>query len=95
MNNNNNADNRRKTYEKIHLERSILLRTLHKEVGISCAELCRRYPQHSRRSIYRHGTSHGDTIDKRKHNKGRPKLMDARKERLTIRTLLRLRKERA
>jgi len=33
-----------------------LIKALHQECGVSCAELCRRYKQFAARSIYRHAT---------------------------------------
>ena len=35
---------------------SIYLRFLHQENGVSKAELARRYPQHVKRSVYRHAS---------------------------------------
>ena len=73
-----------------------MLRALHQEVGLSCAELARRYPQYAARSIYRHATSDRYIpIDARRANPGRPRILSLRDERLIIRTLHRLRSERA
>lgn len=83
---------------KIDLKTSALLRALHQECGVSCAELCRRYPQYAPRSIYRHA---GTTVekscegDRRHQNKGRPRKLDKRQERLIIRTMMRMRKRQA
>jgi len=83
-------------HTKINVAKSMLLRALHQESGVSCKELVKRYPQHAARSIYRHATAtRQDYTDKRHANKGRPKKLDNRQERLVVRTLLRLRKERA
>jgi len=82
---------------KINIKTSALLRALHQEAGVPCAELVRRYPQYSRRSIYRHARKSEDTSleDRRKHNKGRPRILSVREERLIIRTLMNLRRHRA
>ena len=84
-------------YKKINVKTSMLLRALHQEAGVSCPELVKRYPQFSERSIYRHAKSTSDTMasDKRKNNKGRPKKLTLRDERNIIRTLHKLREERA
>ena len=82
-------------FQKINLERSLLLRTLHQEGGVSWPELCKRYPMHSKRSIYRHATAVDRVEDKRKHNSGRPRKLKSRDERIILRTLVQLRKERA
>jgi len=80
---------------KIDLKSSALLKALHQECGVSCAELCRRYKQFAPRSIYRHATAKGSCEDRRHANPGRPRKLDCRDERLIVRTLKRLRKERA
>ena len=91
----NKTIKKNKRHEKIGIHRSILLRTLHQEGRISCPELCKRYPMHAERSIYRHATAKDPPIDKRKFNKGRPKKVTEREERLIKRTLLTLRQQRA
>ena len=81
---------------KIDIRTSALLRALHQEIGLSCAELVRRYPQYVERSIYRHATSRRlIPRDARRANPGRPKVLSLRDERLIVRTLQRLRSERA
>ena len=93
MNKNNNK-NKKKT-KPIDNTTSIYLRFLHKENGVSKAELARRYPQHAKRSVYRHASKAiiDPPPDQRQANRGRPKKLSAREERLIIKTLLRLRKE--
>jgi len=87
---------KKKNHTKIDVAKSMLLRALHQESGVPCHELVKRYPYHAARSIYRHATAtRQDYVDKRHNNKGRPKKLDDRQERLVVRTLLRLRKERA
>lgn len=86
-----------KTKSKIDDKMSILLRTLHQENGVSCYELVKRYgKQYAERSIYRHAKKplQESTVDKRKYNKGRPRKLTPRMERIIIRTVVRLRKER-
>ena len=56
----------------------------------------RYWRQYSERTIYRHATrtvDEKDVFDRRKENKGRPKKLTMRMERIIIRTLLRLRRE--
>lgn len=90
------STNERKKYTKINVAKSMLLRALHQESGVPCSELVKRYPQHAERTIYRHATATSeDTVDKRKYNKGKPKKINERGERLIVRTLHRLRGERA
>ena len=81
---------------KIDIRTSALLRALHQEIGLSCAELARRYPQYAERSVYRHATSEQYIPrDARRANPGRPRVLSLRDERLIIRTLHQLRSERA
>ena len=76
----------------IDKQTSIYLRYLHQEGGVSKAELARRYPQHATRSIYRHATKDiNEKPDKRKHNRGRPKKLSDRDERVIINTMKNLR----
>ena len=77
------------------LKTSMKLRILHHECGISCYQLAKRYRrQYSERTIYRHAkraVDEKDVFDRRKENKGRPKKITMRMERIIIRTLSRLR----
>ena len=80
--------------QKIDLKSSMLLRVLHQEQGLSCPELVKRYGNRfAERSIYRHAKKSmvDDTIDKRKFNKGRPRKITPRMERIILRTVKRLR----
>ena len=81
-------------YKKIPLNASIYLRYLHQHGKVSKADLVKKYPQYSRRSIYRHASLPvGDPCeDKRKHNKGRPKALSQRDERNLISQLKQLRR---
>ena len=91
-----NKKNIRKKYAKIDLRSSMFIRLLHQEVGVTVADICRRFPQFAKRSIYRHAAATTtNAVDGRHKNKGRPKLLCSRDERLIIWTLKKLRKERA
>ena len=87
----------RRPYRKMDLKTSLKLRILHHECGVSCYQLAKRYGRHySERTIYRHAkraVDEKDVFDRRKENKGRPKKLTMRMERIIIRTLLRLRRE--
>ena len=66
---------------------SMYLKVLHQHGGMSGAEITRRYPQFSRRSIYRHLQGGVDTVDRRKQNSGRPKKLTVRDERNILRAV--------
>lgn len=60
------------------------------------ADICRRFHQFANRSIYQHaGATTTSTVDDWHTKKGRPKGLCSRDDRLIIRTLKKLRKERA
>ena len=63
------------------------LKVLHQHCGMSRAEITRRYPQFSRRSIYRHLWGEADTVDQRKQNPGRPTKHSVRDERNILRAV--------
>ena len=67
-------------YNKIPIEVSIYLRYLHQDGKVSGKELVKRFPQYSKRSIYRHASLPlgVKVYDKRKQNKGRPYAVDER-----------------
>ena len=91
-----NKKNIRNKYAKIDLTSSMFIRLLHQEVGVTVTDICRRFPQFAKRSVYRHAAATTtNTVDGRHKNKGRPKLLCSRDERLIIWTLKKLRKERA
>ena len=93
---NRKKNKKTKRYEKMNLKSSMLIRVLYQEFGICGDSLISRFPQFSRRTIYRHATSKKlSTEDGRKNNPGRPKKLDKRDERNILRTLKRLRLERA
>lgn len=81
-------------YTKIDEAKSVLLRALHQDWGISCRELAKRYPEHAVRSIFRHATSKKENAtDKRKMNTGRPKKLDGRDEEKIVMTVQELERE--
>ena len=69
-----NKKNIRKKYAKIDLRSSIFIRLLHQEVGVTVVDICRRFPQFAKRSIYLYaaGTTTG-TMNDRHKNKGSSK----------------------
>lgn len=81
----------------ISAEFRLYVRFLHQEKGVSVAELKKRYPEVSLRSLYRHAKSKKkinetkETNSKKKRT-GRPKKISPRDERQIIRTVYRLRK---
>lgn len=86
----------KKKYKKVDLRSSMLIRVLHQEAGIGGKELCKRFPQFSERSAFRHAAvKHAPVPDGRKANSGRPRKLKERDERNIVRTLKRLRCERA
>lgn len=82
--------------ERIDLHQSIQLRILHQQFGISAYELTKQFPNFAERSIYRHAKRPiKDVKDGRHKNKGRPCKLKNRDERNILRSIQRLRKERA
>ena len=69
---------------------SFRLRYLYQDKGIKGKELLKLYPEFSKTSIYRHAKKPIDStevVDKRKFNKGRPKILTIREERKVIRSI--------
>lgn len=82
-------------YKKVPQRTSIYIKVLH-ETGFKAKEIHRKVPSVSIRQIYRHFNKDvDDTVDKRKKNAGRPRLMSSRDERKMLRTVFSLRNERA
>ena len=92
-----NVKNFKKKYQKISQRDSIKLAVLHQEHGVSCPDLIDRFQKLkvSPRTICRHAKKPLDqptaSMDARHNNPGRPKKLDARKERIILRALLKLR----
>ena len=83
-----------KMYRKIPLCVSVHLRYLHQDLGIKGTDLVKRFPKYRRSAIYRHMLKEvGDVVvDKRKGNKGRPKVLTLRDERNILRQIPKLRR---
>ena len=81
-------------YQKIPTEVSIYIRYLHQHGKVSGKDLLKKFPQYSRRSIYRHASLPvGKTIeDGRKKNKGRPKSITDRESRRLLTCVKQLRR---
>ena len=77
---------------KISTKMSMYMKYLHDHGGLSGAEIHRRYPQFSRRSIYRQLQGEIDKIDRRKQNPGRPRKLTVRDERKILRAVHTIRK---
>ena len=76
------------------LEVSVKLRYLHQDKGVKICDLMKRFPNYSKSNIYIHAKLPDEAAktDGRKLNKGRPKVLSARRdERKIIRTMLMLR----
>ena len=70
------------------------MRLLHQDVKLPVREICRRFPQFSQRTVYRHAKGKvplRDT-DARKFNRGRPKKLTARDVRKITRAIVKLRR---
>lgn len=74
---------------------SVYMRLLHQDMAVPIREICRRFPQYSQRTIYRHakGKVPLKSADGRKLNRGRPRKLTLRDERKIKRALLKLRNE--
>ena len=80
--------------EAISPQLSAYLHFLHQEQNISIFELCHRYKNVSRATIYRHAkrtVRNHKRIDNRKTNMGRPKKLSPRDQRHVLRSLIALR----
>uniref|UniRef100_A0A7M5WW91 Transposase Tc1-like domain-containing protein n=1 Tax=Clytia hemisphaerica TaxID=252671 RepID=A0A7M5WW91_9CNID len=80
---------------KLSVRDSIKLAVLHQEQGVSCYELTKRFGKKIlERTIYRHAKKPLDqlsnNVDRRTKNPGRPKKVDARRERIILRSLKKL-----
>ena len=74
-------------------EIAIYIRYLHQDKKVAVSQLVKKYPMYSKSNIYRHAKIPVSELlsDKRKYNKGRPKLINARDNRKLISQLLKLR----
>ena len=73
--------------KKMSTRMSMYLKVLHQHNGMSGAEITRKYPQFSCRSIYKHLQGEVDTVDQRKQNPGRPRKLTVRDERNILRAV--------
>ena len=88
----------RRSTQLIGERTSLLLRILHQQHGVSCYQLVKRFGnKYSGRSVYRHAKKPLDAdeqaTDRRRFNKGRPRKLSLKEERIIIRTLKILREE--
>ena len=84
----------KKTRKKMDPDVSVHLRYLFQDKGMKCSEICKYYPEYPRSTIRHHmklpiKKKRGD---KRKLNKGRPRLLTTRDKRNILSTLYKLRK---
>ena len=72
---------------KIPIEISLHLQYLYQDLGIKGKELCDKYKQFSKASIYRHAKKPigSSVVDKRKQNPGRPPKLSERDKRSILR----------
>ena len=85
-------------YKKMDMQTSMKLRILHQECRLSAYKLVKRYRKlYAERTIYRHAKKPVDEVtpfDRRTQNKGRPRKLSMRMERIIIRTIARIRRDR-
>lgn len=70
------------------------MRYLYQEKGVRGSQLLQAFPNYSKATIYRHvrlPIDNDDRHDKRKNNKGRPRKLSIREERILVRELRKLR----
>ena len=75
---------------------SFRLRYLFQDKGVRSKELLKLYPEYSRTSLYQHAVKSVDStqiVDKHKFNKGRPKTVSLREERIILRKICKLREK--
>ena len=75
---------------------SLRLRYLFQDKGVRGKELLTLYSEYSRTSLYRHAVKSTDStkvVDKRKYNKGRPKQVSQREERIILGEIRKLTEE--
>ena len=78
-----------KTLTQVPREVSVHLRYLYQNKGIREKQLLKMYPKLSKAAIYRHAKKPlaNKTVDKRKHNHGRPRKNSPRDKRLILRQI--------
>ena len=83
-------------FTKIPPHVSFRLRYLFQDKGVRGKELLKLYPEYSRTSLYWHAVKSTDStqiVDKSKFNKGTPKKVSLREERIILREIRKLREE--
>ena len=85
----------KRIYKKLPVEVSIHVRYLHQDKGDKVVDICKRYSEFSKTSIFRHcKLPLGEAKKDRRHsNRGRPKKLQPRDKRVIAKSLLKLRKE--
>ena len=80
-------------YTQMPMQLAIYMRYLHQDKGVPISQLVTKYRNYSKSNIYRHAKISPSELvaDKRKRNKGRPKLLKPRDERRLTLQLLKLR----
>lgn len=93
MSNNKENECPKKKWTKVSIQHSAEIAALHQKSNLKIKELVGMYPQYSPRSIYRHSKTkfNEETHDKRKFNKGRPKLLNDYDRRNIVRNIKYLR----
>ena len=86
---------KKKTLKQVPLEVSVHLWYLHQDKGIKGKELLNMYPKLSKATIYQHAKKPvaEKTVDKRKHNHGRPRKISPQDKRLILHQMLILREQ--
>ena len=86
-------DAQKKSRKKMDPDVSVHLRYLYQDMGLKCAEICKRYPDIPRSTIRHHMSLpiKKERGDRRKNNKGRPGLLTSRDKRNLLSTLQKLR----
>lgn len=84
----------KKKWEKVSIRHTAEIAALHQKANVKTKELYDMYPQYSPRSIRRHAVKafNEETHDRRKFNKGIPKLLTLRDKRIILRNIPKLRR---
>ena len=79
----------KKMWTKITIKHSAEIAALYQKANVKIAEIVKMYPQYSRRSIYYHAKKpfNEEAHDKRKNNKGAPRKLTLRDQRLILRLI--------
>ena len=85
-----------RTLTKIPPHVSFRLIYLFQDKGVRGQELLKIYPEYSRTSLYRYAAKSIDStqvVDKRKFNRGRPRKVSLREERIILREIRKLKED--